>query len=83
MFFSKKNKKPDFENLFAQLKNKFNDEISEERKAELSDIMKENGYYPSSFANCNLTESEVLFCLEQKQNEPDKKSDIKIFIRYR
>lgn len=80
MFFSKKNKKPDFENLYIQLKNKFNDEISEERKSELSDVMEQNGYYPSSFANCPLTNSEILFCLDKKQQEYKIKqnSNIKI-----
>jgi hypothetical protein len=68
MWFFQKNKKPDFSQLYNTFKNKFKDKISDERKAELLKIMQNNGYYPSSFANLDLSDNEAIFCLDNKKN---------------
>ena len=75
-FWKKKNKKVDFNELYQQVKAKYHAEISQERKTELSDIIAKNGYYPSSFANCNLIESEIFFLIDEKCKNDKKFDDI-------
>lgn len=80
-FFGKKNETVDFNLLYQKIKTKCTNEISEDKKLELSEIISKNGYYPSSFANCNLNDAEILFCIDKKckLSQKDKNiSNIKI-----
>lgn len=80
-FWKKKNEKVNFNELYQNIKTKCTGEISEDKKSELSEIISKKGYYPSSFANCSLNESEILFCIDEKCKFSQKNEtlfDIKI-----
>ncbi|MBQ9688512.1 hypothetical protein IJV79_02620 [bacterium] len=63
MFFTKK--KQDKTQLFNYVREKFSEEISQDRKQSLSEILEKNNYYPSSYANLELTDSETVFCIDK------------------
>ncbi|MBR1754739.1 hypothetical protein IJ732_07885 [bacterium] len=75
-FFKKKSERPNFDKLYQQIKSKFDTQISEERQRKLSEIIYKNGFYPASFENADLTESEILFCLDKKSQNSDKEYDM-------